>query len=123
MITDLFFAVEIPRILPFNEKTVQPLGSTLVLTCNTLSGSRPLTFEWLRDGLKLSKIVSLQDPGADTSSRYSIEHKYSFSQLTLLDVRPADSGNYSCTVANEAGSSEPAWSVFSVTGNFLICLR
>lgn len=84
------------------------MGSTLVLTCNTISTSGPLTFEWLRDGVKLS-------PAGQDSTRFFIENRHSYSHLTLLDVRPADAGNYSCRVANEADSDQ-AWSVFSVKG-------
>ena len=71
--------------------TVQPKGATNLLagdrfTMTTAAyGSRPLTYQWLKDGAVY--------PDATTDS------------LMLSDVTPDDSGQYQLVVANAAGSA------------------
>lgn len=115
-------AAEIPpEIGPFFRHLVQPAGSSLLLTCNALRGSRPLYFRWLFNGRQL-----LPDHGGDFSGqdfgrqngRQSFESRPSFSHFSLLNLTAADSGNYSCVVENEAGSAVQSSLVEVKSGRF-----
>ena len=92
----------------------QPAGSLLVLICNSIKGSKPLVFKWLKDGHDIEK-----DSHRFDMDRYSIEKKSSFTQLTVNDVSISDSGNYSCVVTNAFGL-DSQWSQFDVKGLQLI---
>ncbi|XP_075586172.1 cell adhesion molecule Dscam1-like isoform X1 [Dermatophagoides farinae] len=87
---------------------IQPAGSLLVLICNSIKGSKPLIFRWLKDGHDIEK-----DSHRFDMDRYSIEKKSSFTQLTVNDVSISDSGNYSCVVTNAFGL-DSQWSQFDV---------
>ena len=93
---------------------IQPAGSLLVLICNSIKGSKPLIFRWLKDGHDIEK-----DSHRFDMDRYSIEKKSSFTQLTVNDVSISDSGNYSCVVTNAFGL-DSQWSQFDVKGLQLI---
>lgn len=88
----------------------QPLGTTLLLLCNSLKGSKPLTFQWFKDGQDLEKNPSFPDP-----NRYSLEKKATYSQLTINDIMIDDTGNYSCIVTNKYGF-DSQWSLLEVKG-------
>ena len=92
----------------------QPVGSLLVLICNSIKGSKPLEFRWLKNGHDIEKNSHRFD-----MDRYSIEKKNSYSQLTINDVSILDSGNYSCVVNNAFGL-DSQWSQFDVKGLQLI---
>ncbi|KAJ6222590.1 hypothetical protein RDWZM_001135, partial [Blomia tropicalis] len=93
-----------PRLLNFVPSISQPQGTTMVLTCNTIGGNKPFQFVWLKDGLDVSSLSTLSSIPLLDVSRYSIDHKQTYSQLTLFDIRPTDSGNFTCIVSNEIGS-------------------
>ena len=69
-----------------------------MLICNCLRGSRPFHFSWNFKGSPID--FNIKSP-----SRYSIDTKTSFSQFSLHDLSVADSGNYSCVVTNDFGTS------------------
>ena len=74
-----------------------PVGSTAtfaVTAVSTFPGNGPLTYQWLRSGTNL--------PGATNSN------------LTLVNVQPVDSGNYSVRVSNTAGSTTSATASLTV---------
>ena len=114
-------AAEIPpEIGPFFRHLVQPAGSSLLLTCNALRGSRPLHFRWLFNGRQLllpPDHFSGQDLGRQ-NGRQSFESRPSFSHFSLLNLTAADSGNYSCVVENEAGSAVQSSLVEVKSGRF-----
>ncbi len=114
-------ATEIPpEIGPFFRHLVQPAGSSLLLTCNALRGSRPLHFRWLFNGRQLllpPDHFSGQDLGRQ-NGRQSFESRPSFSHFSLLNLTAADSGNYSCVVENEAGLAVQSSLVEVKSGRF-----
>lgn len=65
-----------------------------VSATSTIAGTGPLTYQWLRSGTNL--------PGATSSN------------LTLVNVQPGDSGDYSVRVSNNAGSTTSAVAVLTV---------
>ena len=85
----------------------QPVGSLLALLCNAIQGTRPIKFQWLRNGVEIQNNIHL--------NRFSIDIKLSFSQFTLHDIQVTDSGNYSCLVSNDFGF-DSQWSVLEVKG-------
>lgn len=88
----------------------------MVLTCNTIGGNKPFQFVWLKDGLDVSSLSTLSSIPLLEVSRYSIDHKQTYSQLTLFDIRPTDSGNFTCIVSNEIGSDSQS-SILHVKGS------
>lgn len=66
---------------------------TFLLQCNLISGTKPVFFEWHRNGLKLPH-----------SEQYRIDHYESYSTLTLNNVQLNAIGNYSCSVKNSFGT-------------------
>ena len=108
IIITLVFANDQPELLKFQTNFIsQPLGSSLVLLCNSIKGTKPLEFKWFKDGHEIFDMKN--------DYRYSIEKKNSFSQLTVNDVSINDSGNYSCLVTNKFGL-DSQWSQFNVKG-------
>ena len=70
----------------------QNVNKKFFIFCYLQQGSKPLTFEWFKDGRLLS------------SSRYLIDTSDDVSGLTIERVNTADAGNYSCSVRNRLGS-------------------
>ena len=73
------------------------VGSTAAFTVTAVStfpGNGPLTYQWLRSGTNLAGATS--------------------SNLTLVNVQPSDSGNYSVRVSNPAGATTSAVAVLTV---------
>lgn len=74
-----------------------PVGATATFTVTAVStfpGNGPLMYQWLRSGTNL--------PGAASSN------------LTLVNLQPADSGAYSVRVSNAAGSTTSPTAILSV---------
>ena len=74
---------------------------SFVISCITLSGSKPIVFEWTRNG------QSLVD-----SSLVKLENSESSSLLTFASIRPDDSGLYTCTAKNVFGSDSSSTRLF-----------
>ena len=72
-----------PAITPLPSAVVVPVGTNVTFTV-TVSGQSPFFYQWLLNGANI--------PGASNDS------------LTLTNVQPADSGNYSVIVANAGGA-------------------
>lgn len=105
------YVLDVPRILPFNRQLTQPIGSSLFLVCNAIQGSKPLRFEWFRDGHQLMGTSTVIDP-----KRYSIETRTTLSHFTLNDLTVHDSyANFSCSVGNDYGN-DLQWTVLQVQG-------
>ena len=81
-----------PQIVPFSPRATIELDETFVLTCSLSRGSKPITFQWLQNGIRLSSDQSL-----------NIESKLSSSTLTFTKIETKHSGNYSCLAQNSNG--------------------
>ena len=68
------------------------MDKKFIVLCYLEQGSRPLSFEWFKDG----RLVS--DP-----KRYRVETTDDVSALTIDSVVASDSANYSCKATNEYG--------------------
>ncbi|MCX5697146.1 MAG: fibronectin type III domain-containing protein, partial [Candidatus Omnitrophica bacterium] len=86
--------------------TTQPVDQTVSIGSNvsfniTSTGTAPLAYQWQKDGSMLSNGSWIT--GADTQV------------LSISNVAAADAGNYSCLVANTAGSATSASARLTVT--------
>lgn len=69
-------------------------GDAVRLMCTYRKGTAPMEFTWKRNQLPV-----------ETGLGVSVESIASHSSILQLDaIRPAQAGNYSCTVSNSAGS-------------------
>jgi hypothetical protein len=80
--------------------TTQPAGASVppgahVLFSVSAGGTPPLTYQWRLDGTNV--------PGAQSST------------LSLINVQPSDSGNYSVAVSNAVGGVVSANALLAVT--------
>ena len=66
---------------------------SFVLQCLLQSGSKPVFFDWQKDGRKLFN-----------STKIKIDNFDSFSTLSLNDLHRSDSGVYTCGVKNAFGN-------------------
>ncbi|KAH9527822.1 DNA topoisomerase 2-beta [Dermatophagoides farinae] len=81
------------KLYSINEQT---RGSDIVLTCNVAKGSKPLRFQWFKNGVELSN-----------TGRSTIENKDIFSFFTLRNIDSNDVGNYSSKpILNKFPASE-----------------
>ncbi|OTF72273.1 hypothetical protein BLA29_007107 [Euroglyphus maynei] len=64
------------------------------MTCNLFSGSRPIFFEWNKNGQKFSGTNNIR-----------MENTNHYSLLTMTDLTAIDSGNYECIAKNAYGSA------------------
>lgn len=82
-----------PKLSPTNPERNLNLGERASLICAVLRGDIPLTIKWLKDGRHIDS----------TSSALSITQVDEFnSMLVIGSVSARHSGNYSCTVKNQA---------------------
>ncbi|KAH7636620.1 immunoglobulin domain containing protein [Dermatophagoides farinae] len=81
------------KLYSINEQT---RGLDIVLTCNVAKGSKPLRFQWFKNGVELSN-----------TGRSTIENKDIFSFFTLRNIDSNDVGNYSSKpILNKFPASE-----------------
>ncbi|KAH7966798.1 hypothetical protein HPB49_019604 [Dermacentor silvarum] len=85
-----------PKIQPFSFPNDAQLGKDAAVSCFAVRGHQPLQFSWLKNGVR-----------ADGISNVEVEEiAGKISTLTLRKVSAADIGNYTCHVANAAGTDE-----------------
>ena len=77
---------------------------SFVLQCYLLSGSKPVFFDWQKDGRKLFN-----------SSKIKIDNFDSFSTLSLSNLYRSDSGVYICAVNNAFGNDSTS-TIINVKG-------
>lgn len=70
------------------------LGTSVHIGCK-ISGSLPITVEWIKDGNKLSGRTKHKIVQEDNSAFLEIEH-----------LEKADTGTYTCKLTNKAGGCE-----------------
>lgn len=83
------------------------------MMCSSHSGSKPLFFQWLKDGHIL---------GNHPDSRYKIENSDAFSLFIIDNINRNDAGNYSCVVRNAYGTDSQS-TVLNVKGLIVIYLN
>ena len=83
---------EIPVIEEFSFSKNIRLGRKTTLTCSVVSGSEPLTFEWLKDQRPVHPTSDILIAGTRSSSI-----------ITLSPVSSSHAGNWTCQVKNDVG--------------------
>ncbi|EEC02452.1 cell adhesion molecule, putative [Ixodes scapularis] len=82
-----------PKVLPFVIPKNLLVGERISITCTAASGSKPLTFMWLKNdsALRGGSAVHIAD-----SSDYSMLH--------IDNLKNDHAGNYTCVVSNAGGT-------------------
>ncbi len=89
------YLIESPKLLSLPSQNIVSEGVSFRLFCSVQSGSKPLFFQWLKNGLILNKVPN---------NSYKIENLSDHSSFLIEKVIRSDSGNYSCGVRNSFGS-------------------
>ncbi|UYV62103.1 Dscam, partial [Cordylochernes scorpioides] len=85
---------ESPTLRPIAFRNNIQAGQKEYITCFAISGSKPLKFEWKKDGIPITK----------ESSHIQIKSEKDLSFIVIDPVGLESMGNYSCTVSNKVGS-------------------
>lgn len=83
-----------PKLNEFNPKRSQKIETKFSILCSPQEGSKPLQFEWRKNGYVLK----------DTDLNHKIDNSEDESLFTIFKLVPNDSANYSCLVRNQFGS-------------------
>jgi len=94
MHADLNFFL-VPKLVEFKPNQQFNTGQKFKLFCYLYEGSRPITFEWFKNGLILSTNIS--------NSRFRIDTSEDESHFTIDRLQNDDSGTYSCSAQNNLG--------------------
>ena len=95
-----------PKLDDFVPKRSQSLGTKFGLFCSLFEGSKPIQFEWLRNGRQL----------LPSDSRYRIETTIDNSVLTIPSLIISDTlSNFTCSVRNNVGS-DSKYTILTVKG-------
>ncbi len=86
---------EVAVLLPLPPQSAVTKGSFFRLLCQSSAGTKPLFFQWIRNGQTL-----VNSP----ESEYRIENNDDYSLFSIKSVDRSDSGNYSCIVRNAFGN-------------------
>ena len=82
-----------PKLMSFNGDLHELIENmTYPLTCVLISGSKPIFFDWYRNGEKVMERLNLK---IDNQDRISL--------LSLTNVQTSDSGKYECYAKNQFG--------------------
>jgi hypothetical protein len=87
--------LESPKLLPLPQQTIVSEGDSFRLFCSVKTGSKPLFFQWSRNGQVLNKVAQ---------NNHKIENSEKHSLFLIENVIHSDSGNYSCAVRNAFGT-------------------
>lgn len=82
-----------PVLSPFAPRFTVEQNEIFQLTCSIAQGTKPIVFEWFKNGSKLSK--SQPDILLDTKALTSI--------LLFESVKVSHSGNFTCRASNSDG--------------------
>ena len=87
----------IPKLDKFHREKIHNVGGKFKQWCGILDGSKPLRFEWRKNGQPLAQIMA--------NYHYHIDNVDDDSSILVIDkLSSNDSGNYSCHVSNQFGS-------------------
>ncbi|XP_055939794.1 cell adhesion molecule Dscam2-like [Argiope bruennichi] len=86
-----------PIIQPFIFPETASQGQRVTATCGILQGSKPLTFQWMKDG---KEIINVPNTSVDVQAEYSV--------LTISPASKSNVGNYTCIVRNSFGQHSHA---------------
>ena len=84
-----------PEIIQFSSLFTAEKNEAFQLICGISKGSKPIEFEWFKDGVKIYH-----------NSDVTVETKTLSSSIQFDSVRITDSGNYSCRASNDDGSDQ-----------------
>lgn len=88
--------IDIPRIQKFVFQDNIVEGSVVSVMCFALTKTKPISFEWLKNGHRIS--------GSEENIR--ISNSDEMSGLILEPVQLEDSGNYTCSATNINGNDK-----------------
>ena len=80
------------KISKFEFPSNAKINGRISVVCETVSGSPPFQFEWLRNGIQLLK-----------NERTNIMSGEEVSTLTIKQLKPEDAANYTCIAKNREG--------------------
>jgi hypothetical protein len=105
-----YYLLDAPKLLALSQQNTVSEGFSFRLLCSIQTGSKPLFFQWSKNGQILSN---------SPQTNYKIENSEDQSIFKILNVIRTDSGNYSCTVRNAFGSdSQSAMLLVKGLNNF-----
>ncbi len=84
-----------PKLLALLPQNTVSEGFSFRLYCSIQTGTKPLFFQWSKNGLILNN---------SPQTNYKIENSEDQSIFKIMNVIRADSGNYSCSVRNAFGT-------------------
>ncbi len=85
---------KLPKLADSIANKAQNVGTKLKILCQAQEGSRPLRFTWQKNGQQLSS----------STGKYNIDSTEEDSLLVIKQLAIEDSGNYTCSVGNSAGT-------------------
>lgn len=93
---NFFIISDSPKIKPFSfSSDIDTNTPFVVVSCILSKGSKPISFQWLKDGNLLIN-----------NNRLTIRHEDMFSVLEFRKVNSEDIGNYTCVAKNSFGSEK-----------------
>ncbi|KAH6928080.1 hypothetical protein HPB50_011607 [Hyalomma asiaticum] len=82
-----------PKVVPFVMPKNLLVGERISITCSAASGTKPLTFAWIKDDATLHRGSALR-----------ITDSSDYSTLSIENLKTSDAGNYTCVVSNSGGT-------------------
>ncbi|XP_075676407.1 cell adhesion molecule Dscam1-like isoform X2 [Dermatophagoides pteronyssinus] len=96
-ISSIYSMKDAPQISKsFPKELSQSEDSVLNIPCSVTSGSTPFSFKWLKNNQELQ-------PTGNQHSTFQIKTDNFLSIFSISQLKPSDSGNYSCVVSNNFG--------------------
>lgn len=87
------------------------MGDRTSVQCVVSTGDLPLTFIWLKDGVKIHQLNAKSDDNSKNRNKngnsVSITQNNDFtSTLSITSITKTEAGNYTCRVKNDAATVE-----------------
>lgn len=96
MLNSLFCFLDSPKIKAFSFPSDIDTSTPFVsASCVLSKGTKPISFEWLKNGRSLSN-----------GNRLAIRHEDQFTILEIRNINASDVGNYTCLATNTFGSDK-----------------